>query len=54
MLNPDPQIETRINVQDIDSTPREKILVAPVGSAAIFSRGVESRACAGIVFICVN
>ena len=47
---PNPYLETRDNVQDIDPTAKEKILVAPLGSAAIFSFAVGLRACAESVF----
>ena len=42
---------TRDIVQDIDFTIEQKILVAPIGSAAIFCSIVESRACAGFVLL---
>ena len=34
------------------SQEKQKIVVAPIGSAIIFSFSVESRACAGFVFLC--
>ncbi len=50
-LIPNPQMETRDDVQDIGFTVKLKILVAPAGSAAIFCFAVESRACAAYVFL---
>ncbi len=51
LLTPNPQVEMRDDMQDIGFTVKLKILVAPIGSAAIFCFTVESRACIAYVFL---